>query len=113
MNASDWIALGELIVAIIGIIVGCIGGKELKEANKIKVKFRDIETKVENLDIRSSQIAHIINNNGLGVKDAEYIAEKIVDEKTVNKPDVIISKDEPKNSKKGTIWLQKYDEEKE
>lgn len=37
METSDWIALGELIVAIIGIIVGIIGGKEIKEAYKLKI----------------------------------------------------------------------------
>ena len=57
MSMSNWIAVGELVVAIIGIIVGCIGGRELKEANTIKVKFRDMETKIENLEISSSQIA--------------------------------------------------------
>lgn len=36
MGTSDWIALGELIVAIIGIIVGIIGGKEIREATNLK-----------------------------------------------------------------------------
>ena len=103
MGTSDWIAFGELIVAIIGIFVGCIGGKELKEANKIKVKFGDIETKIKKLEINSSQIAHIINN-GIGVKDAEYLAEKIVDKKTENKPNIFFSDDEPQNAKEGDIW---------
>ena len=107
MNASDWIALGELLV---GIIVGCIGGKELREAKKIKVKFRDIENKIEKLEINNSQIAQTINNNGIGVKDAEYIAEKKVDEKTKNKPDIIYSKDEPSGLKDGDIWQQIPDE---
>ena len=31
MGPSEWIALGELLVAIIGVIVGIIGGKEIKE----------------------------------------------------------------------------------
>lgn len=87
MGISDLIALGELVVAIIGIIVGCIGGKELKEANRIKIKFVDMEAKIKKLEINSSQIAHIINN-GIGVKDAEYVAGKIVDEKIQNKPDI-------------------------
>ena len=113
MSTSDWIALGELIVAIIGIIIGCIGGKELKEANKVKVKFRDIETKIEKLEISSSQIAHIINNNGIGVKDAEYVAEKIVEEKTKNKPNVFVSKEKPTNLQEGDIWFRVEDEENE
>lgn len=110
MSTSDWIALGELVVAIIGIIIGCIGGKELKEANKIMVKVRDIETKIEKLEINSSQIANTINNNGIGVKDAEYVAERIVNEKTKNKPNIFISKEEPQNLQDGEIWFQIEDE---
>lgn len=45
MNISDWIALAGVIVGIIGIIVGYIGGKELREANNIKIKIRDVEAK--------------------------------------------------------------------
>lgn len=104
MGTSDWIALGELLVAIIGIIVGCIGGKELKEANKIKIKFRDMEAKIKKLEINSSQIAHIINN-GIGVKDAEYVAGKVVDEKTKNKPNQFFSDEEPQDAEEGDIWL--------
>lgn len=104
MGISDLIALGELVVAIIGIIVGCIGGKELKEANRIKIKFVDMEAKIKKLEINSSQIAHIINN-GIGVKDAEYVAGKIVDEKIQNKPDIFVSDEEPQNPKEGDIWV--------
>lgn len=104
MGTSDLIALGELMVAIIGIIVGCIGGRELKEANRIRIKFGDMEAKIEKLEINSSQIAHIINN-GIGVKDAEYVAGKIVDEKTQNKPDMFVSDEEPQNAKEGSMWV--------
>ena len=106
MSTSDWIALGELAVAIVGIIIGCIGGMELKEANKVSIKFRELDTKIKKLEISSSQFAHIINNNGIGVKDAEYVAERIVDEKTKNKPNIFISKEEPKDLQEGEIWVQ-------
>lgn len=112
MEISDWIALGELLVAVIGIIVGCIGGKELKEANNIKIRLGDIETKIEKIDINNSQVANTINNNGVGVKDVEYVAEKIVDEKTKHKPNVYCSKEEPEGLKAGDFWLQIIDNEK-
>lgn len=111
MSISDWIALGELLIAIIGIIVGCIGGKELHEANKIKVQFDNLDAKIKKIEVNASQVAKIINNNGLGAKDTEYLAGKIVDEKIKNKPDVIISKEEPKELKPGGIWLQVFDDD--
>ena len=88
MEISDWIALGELIVAIIGIIVGCIGGKELKEANELKIQFRDLETKIEKLEFNNSQFAKVINNNGIGIKEADYIANKVADEKAKSKSSI-------------------------
>ena len=106
MGTSDWIALGELVVAIIGIIVGIVGGKEIREANKLKIQFGDLKAKIEKLEISNSQIARTINNNGLGYKDTKEIAEDVVNEKTKNKPDIIMSKEEPQNAKEGTIWIQ-------
>ena len=111
MSVSDWIAFGELLVAIIGIVVGCIGGKELHEANKIKVQFSDLNTKIKKIEVNASQVAKIINNNGLGVKDTEYLAGKIVDEKIKNKPDVIVSKEKPKELKSGDIWVQVFEDD--
>ena len=108
METSDWIALGELIVAIIGIIIGIIGGKEIKEANKLKIQFGDLKAKIEKLEISNSQIAQTINNNGLGYKDTKEVAEDVVNEKTKNKPDIIMSKEDPHNAKEGTIWIKPY-----
>lgn len=108
MGSSEWIALGELIVAIIGVIVGIVGGKEIKEANKLKIQFRDLNAKIEKLEISNSQIAQTINNNGLGYKDTKEVAEDVVNEKTKNKPDIIMSKEEPHNAKEGTIWIKPY-----
>ena len=76
MGTSDWIALGELIVAIIGIIVGIIGGKEIREANKLKIQFGDLKAEIERLEISNSQIAQTINNNGLGYKDTKCCGRK-------------------------------------
>ena len=103
MELSNWIALGELIVAIIGIFVGVIGTKEIREANKLKIQFKDLKAKVEKLEISNSQIA---NNNGLGYKDTKEVAEDVVNEKVKNKPDVIMSKEEPCN--KQAWWIQPY-----
>nr|DAP20095.1 MAG TPA: Protein of unknown function (DUF1043) [Caudoviricetes sp.] len=108
METSDLIALGELIVAIIGIIIGIVGGKELKEANKLKIQFGDLKAKIEKLEISNSQIAQTINNNGLGYKDTKEVAEDVVNEKTKNKPDIIMSKEEPHNAKERTIWIKPY-----
>lgn len=105
MDISEWISLGELIVAIIGIIVGCIGGKELKEINKIRVRLGNIETKIENLEFNNSQVAHTINNNGVGIKETEYVAEKIVDEKIKNKPNIFYAEEEPSEVKNGDVWI--------
>lgn len=71
---SDWIALGELIIGIIGIIVGVIGGKELKEANNIKVQFRDLKAEIEKIELNNSQVATTINNNGADASTVGYIA---------------------------------------
>ena len=71
MELSNWIALGELIVAIIGIFVGVIGTKEIREANKLKIQFKDLKAKVEKLEISNSQIAQTINNIGLVYKDTK------------------------------------------
>ncbi len=105
MGLSEWIALGELVIAIVGIAVGCIGGKELKEANKLKIQVGELNSKIEKIEIKNSQMANIINNNGLGYRDAKELAEDIVGEKTKNKPDVFYSVEEPKNLKEGDIWI--------
>lgn len=112
MGTSDCIALIGVIatiigviVAIIGIIVGQKGKKALEEVNEIKIKFGDIETKIKNLEINNSQIASIINNNGIGIKDAEYIAEKVVDKKTENKPDMFYSEEVPEDAKQFSGWI--------
>lgn len=93
MTTSDWIALGELFIGIIGIVVGFIGGKELHEANKLKIQFRDLSAKIEKIEVSNSQVAHTINNNGLSLKETEDIAVKIVNE---NMPEMYLSEDDPK-----------------
>lgn len=109
MNFSEWVGLGELIVGILGIIVGIIGGKELKEANDIKMQLRDIHSKIEKIELKHSQVAHTINNNGLNLADTEHVATKIVEEKTKYKPNVFVSNEEPQNLKEGDIWINLQD----
>lgn len=108
MNISDGIAIAELIVAFIGIIVGIIGGKELRAANEIKVQFRDLKTKIEKIELNNSQVANTINNNGIGVKDTEYLVKKVVDDKIEELPKVHYGYEEPGNSmgKDGDIYLK-------
>lgn len=109
MGLEEWIGVGELVIGIIGIIVGCIGSKELKEANKLKIQFRDLNAKIDKIEVNNSQVAQTINNNGLGLRDTEEVATRIVDEKTKNKPDVVMSKEEPQGLKEGDIWIQLMD----
>nr|DAE65728.1 MAG TPA: hypothetical protein [Caudoviricetes sp.] len=97
-----------LIVSIIGLFVGLIGGKEIKEANELKIQFGDLKTKIENLEISNSQVAQTINNNGLGYRDTKELAEDVVAKKTKNKPDVIFSDEEPQNLKEGDQWIAPY-----
>lgn len=108
MSASEWIALGELVVAIIVGIVGFIGGKELHEANKLKVQIGELNSKIEKIELNNSQVANTINNNGIGLKDAMDAANMVVEEKTKNMKDEVISDTEPTDQKVGGYWLQDY-----
>lgn len=95
-----------LIVAIIGAIVGFIGGKEIKEANKLKVKIRDLSARIEKIEISNSQVANTINNNGVGLQDMDYFVNKTIDEKTKNKPDIYVGEEKPDSLKNGDIFLK-------
>jgi len=89
-----------ILIAIVGIIVGGIGAKELHESNKFRIN---------NSELNNSQVANnITNNNGLNAADTEYLANNIVEEKTKNKPDVILSEDEPVDGTKNDQWLKPY-----
>lgn len=112
MGTSDWIALIGVIVAIIGVIVAIIGiivgqkgKKALVEVDKIKIKLSDIETKIGKLEINSPQIARTIKNKGIGTKEAEKAAKKIVDKKTKNKPDTYYSEEAPEDAKQFSGWI--------
>ncbi len=109
MEPSEWIEVGNLLVGVVGIILSIIGGKELHEANKLKIQFRDLNAKIDKIEVNNSQVAQTINNNGLGLRDTEEVATRIVDEKTKNKPDVVVSKEEPQGLKEGDIWIQPMD----
>ena len=47
-------------------------------------------------------------NLGNNVYNDEKEINKIVDEKTKNKPDEIISDEEPENLKNGNLWIRPY-----
>lgn len=108
MDISNWISLGELIVAIIGIVVGFIGGKELKQANNIKAQIDTINSRIDKIEVSNSQIAHTINNNGLGYKDTKDVARDIVKQETEDFHGVILSESEPNIQNKNDEWLQEY-----
>lgn len=84
-----------IIVAIIGIVVGGVGVKQIRDVNKIKVSRSEVN---------NSQVANTINNSGIGVKDTEYLASKVTDEKL--KDMFIASEKEPDNQRVGSIWLE-------
>ncbi len=92
-NYNNIIALAGAMAGIIALFY--VGGKVLKN-NKLNMG---------NSKIKDSQVANEINN-GISVADAEYIAGKTVDEKTKNKPDIVISKEEPTDAPEGSIWLK-------
>lgn len=105
---SDWISFAELLVGIIGLIVGVIGGKELHEANKLKIQIKKLEAKIEKIEITNSQVANTINNNGLNVADTEYLAEKVVATEVDKLPKIRYGTEPPGNSigKNGDIYMQ-------
>ena len=99
-NFDNIIGLIGVITGIIGLFVGGIGVKLIKSANKVNMgKSRN----------NNSQIANTINNSGINVADAEHIAERITEEKTKNKRDIFISKEEPKEAPEGSIWIKTID----
>lgn len=100
-NFDNIIGLIGVITGIIGIFVGGVGVKLIKSANKVNMG------KSQN---NNSQIANTINNSGINVADAEYIAERITEEKTKNKPDIFTSKEEPKDAPEGSIWIKPIDD---
>ena len=102
-NFDNIIGVIGTIVGIIGTIVGVIGHQELKEVKNIK-------TEISNATVGHNQTADSITNtyNGIGVEDAEYIAQKTVEEKTKDIPNVIAGTAPPDESigKPGDIYIQ-------
>ena len=106
------------IAGFIGFIFGILSKKKAEECEK---KILNINTEIDTIHKEitkvtnvvkgnNSQIAQTINNSGIGLKDADYLMNRIVDEKTKNKPNVYYSKEEPNNLKEGDVWLQIQDE---
>lgn len=106
MGISEQLSVINIVVAIIGIVVGCIGGQQLKEANQLKIQFRDLKSKIEKIEVNNSQVVQTINNNGMGYKDTKELAESVDAEKTKNKPDIFVSKEIPQEVPEGSIWIQ-------
>lgn len=96
-NFDNIIGLIGTVTGIIGLFVGGVGLKLIRKTNKINMG----ESQNSN-----SQIANTINNSGINVADAEHIAERITNEKTKNKPDIFISKEEPQNASEDSIWMK-------
>ena len=98
-NFDNIIGLIGVITGIIGLFVGGVGIKLIKNNDEDKIDMGKSKN-------NNSQIANTINNSGINVADAEHIAERITDEKTKNKPDIIFSKEEQKDAPEGTIWMK-------
>lgn len=92
-----------LIVGILGIIVGGIGVKTLRDSNKLKIKKSNID---------NSQVANVINNSGIGVQDAEHIAERIAKDKVKDIPVIRSGYGPPPDDlgKDGDIYFQIMDD---
>ena len=100
-NFDNIIGVIGVLAGIIGLFVGGVGVKLIKDSDKIDMgKSRN----------NNSQIANTINNSGINVADAEHIAKRVTEEKVKNKPDIFISKEEPKDAPDGSIWLKEIDD---
>lgn len=112
MDISEWISLGNFVVGVIGLIVGIIGGKELHEAKKLKIAIKEMKVQIEKMDISNSQVATTIHNNGLNLKDVDYVTNKIVDQKIEELPKIRSGYGPPDNSlgKDGDIYIQLEEE---
>ena len=102
-NFDNIIGVIGTIVGIIGAIVGAIGHKEFKEAKNIK-------TEISNSTVEHNQTAESIMNtyNGIGVKDAEHIAQKAAEQSVKDIPVIRYGSEPPDNSigKDGDLYLQ-------
>ncbi len=104
-NFDNIIGVLGLVIAIVGIVVGIIGRKSLKEVKNIK-------TQIKNSNVGTNQTANTINNNGLSVKDTEYIAGQVADQKIDKLPVIRTGTTPPDNKlgKNGDIYLQIIDD---
>lgn len=108
MNISDWIAIVDTLIALIGIIVGVIGAKEIKAANELKVQVKELKAQIEKIEITNSQVATTINNHGIGIKDTEMISERIVNEKIAQQPQIYYGTEKPSEQlgKDGDMYIK-------
>lgn len=108
MNISEWIAIADTLIALIGIIVGAIGAREMKTANELKVQVKELKAQIEKIEIKDSQVATTINNHGIGIKDTEMISERVTNEKIAQLPRIYYGTEDPSEQfgKDGEIYIK-------
>jgi hypothetical protein len=124
MSISDYITTVGIIVGVIGILVGIIGWKSLSTANQINNQASNISGST----IQQAQTITV--NNGLDTYaiiklSKETTQQELIDVVTrINEaeselssikhhvekmPRIYVGKDEPKEPKKGDLWLPTED----
>lgn len=121
MNFSEWSTIINTAIGLIGIIVGVIGWKSLKEATNIR-------NNIKNLNNSTIQQAHTLTvNNGLDTyaviklskettqEELFNVVERInsteskilsVEKKVDKQPKIHYGSTPPKESKDGDIWFE-------
>lgn len=107
MGPSEWISIVDIAVAAIGIITGIIGGKEIKEANTLKIQIKELNARIDKVEVNNSQIANVINNNttGLSLTETENVATRIAKEHTRDINKVYWEGEENTDIKNGDIRI--------
>lgn len=107
MGPIEWINIADIVVAAIGIIVGIIGGKEIKEANTLKVQIKELNARIDKVEVNNSQVANVINNNnsGLSLTETENVATRIAKEHTKDIHKVYWEGENSNDIKKGDILI--------
>lgn len=96
MQISDWISIGELIVAVIEIITGVIVSKGVHEVKKVKNQIGELYAKIDKIEINNSQMAQIINNNqGLDYVNTKQVVDDVIAPKMENVPKLYYQNAEP------------------
>lgn len=98
-NFDNIIGLIGVITGVIGLFVGGVGIKLIKNNDEDKIDMGESKN-------NNSQIANTINNSGINVEDAEYIAKREVKKNAKETPRFVVSEEEPENMAQGSVWFK-------